>query len=42
MKFHKRFKFPYRNDSIEQPWDDPKMKKINNDAMAMFSNDLAS
>ena len=41
-KLHKRFKFPDRDDNIEQPWDDPKMKKINNHAMSMFSNDLAS
>ena len=41
-KLHKRFKFPDRDDNIEQPWDDPKMKKINNHAMGMFSNDLAS
>src|SRR4051812_30989372 len=40
-KLHKRFKFPDRDDNIEQPWDDPKMKKINNHAMGMFSNDLA-
>ena len=26
-------------ENIEQPWDDPKMKKINNHAMGMFSND---
>ena len=39
---HKRFKFPDRDDNIEQPWDDSKMKKINNHAMGMFSNDLAS
>ena len=41
-KLHKRFKFPDRDDNIEQPWDDPKMKKINNHAMGMFNNDLAS
>ena len=41
-KLHKRFKFPDPDDNIEQPWDDPKMKKINNHAMGMFSNDLAS
>ena len=41
-KLHKRFKFPDRDDNIEQPWDDPKMKKINNNATGMFSNDLAS
>ena len=33
-KLHKRFKFPDRDDNIEQPWDDPKMKKINNHARA--------
>ena len=42
MKLHKRFKFPDRDDNIEQPWDDPKMKNIKNHAMGMFSNDLAS
>ena len=41
-KLHKRFKFPDQDDNTEQPWDDPKMKKINNHAMGMFSNDLAS
>ena len=35
-KLHKRFKFPDQDDNIEQPWDDPKMKKINNHAMGMF------
>ena len=25
-KLHKRFQFPDRDDSIEFPWDDPKMK----------------
>jgi hypothetical protein len=42
MKLHKRFKFPDRDDKIEHPWDDPAMKYINNHAMGMFSNDLAS
>ena len=42
MKLHKRFKFPDRDDNIEQQWDDPKMKKINNHAMGMFNNHLAS
>ena len=41
-KWHKRFKFPDLDDNIEQPWDDPQMKKINNHAMGMFSNDLSS
>ena len=41
-KLHKRFKFPDRDDSIEQPWDGPKMKNINNRAMGMFNNDLVS
>ena len=41
-KLRKRFKFPDRDDNIEDPWDDPKMKKINNHAMGMFSNDLSS
>ena len=35
----RRFKFPGRDDNIEQPWDEPKMKKINNHAMGMYSND---
>ena len=41
-KLHKRFKFPDRDDKIEHPWDDPAMKYINNHAMGMFNNDLAS
>jgi hypothetical protein len=41
-KLHKRFKFPGREDKIEHPWDDPALKKINNHAMGMLSNDLAS
>ena len=34
--------FVVRDDNIEQPWADPKMKKINNHAMGMLKNDLAS
>ena len=41
-KLHKIFKFDNRDNSIEQPWDDPKMKKINIHAIVMFNNDLAS
>ena len=41
-KLHKRFKFPNWDDNIEHPWDDPKLKKINNHAMGMFSNEFAS
>ena len=42
MKLHKRFQFPDRDDRVEHPWGDPEMKKINNHAMGMFNNDLAS